>query len=122
MHLVKISGSYNGVTGKLEINLYHYPEYTETKASYVWDKKRIAKNKIGVIDSITYNNSLNYQNFYILSLEDTVSIEDNKAKLKDYFVKRLTSMIAEQKNLITTAEATLSNPIWIEKESRYDDI
>jgi len=120
MNLVKICCNYNGVTGKLDLTVYQLPEYTETKNSYTWKGKRIAKDQIGVIDRICYNSSLESQFYYVFSLSCETDISMNKSLIKEFMLKKLLGMISDQKKLILTAETLLSNPVWKETERPYD--
>jgi hypothetical protein len=121
MNLVKISGSFRSTDGLLSVNVHTAPDCKETKCSYVREGERIAKSKINVIQTITYNHTLDYVNFYVLSLDDKTKIEENKKQLKEYMIKIMGGMIERNKTLNTIAEKAINLQEWKEKESRYDD-
>lgn len=111
MHLVKILGLYDGIIGKLEILVNHLPECTVTKNSYVWDGKRIAKNRLNRIEN-TANISLSDLYYCIICFPE--DIDSNIEILKNHIKLSIENRIFANTRLIEIATKTLESNIWIQ--------
>lgn len=120
MHLVKIHVSYQGSNGKFSVSYKDSPECKETDLSFSWKGIRVNKMKIGIIDTVTKNDALDYMSFFTWSLPDEESIAANTNTLKLYLLCSIMDMARKWRDFSetvfrATGEKSLEDIEWVEK-------